>query len=108
VGLIQREIEATGISTIGISIVRSFSEKIKPPRTVFLPFPFGHPMGEPFNVAQQRTVLIAAFDALYSISTPAEIIDLPYKWKREKQSLYEETKRGPLQGKSKNRLINLR
>ena len=83
-GLIQREIERKGISTVGISIVRRFSEEIKPPRTVFLRWPYGHPLGEPFNVAQQRTVLIDALNALYSIKTPGEIIDLPYKWKREK------------------------
>lgn len=82
-GLIQGEIERVGISTIGISIVRSFSEKIKPPRTVFLPWPFGYPLGEPFNEAQQRTVLMDAFKALYSIKTPGEIIDLPYRWRRE-------------------------
>ena len=81
-GLIQREIEGVGISTIGISVVRRFSEKIKPPRTIFLPWPFGHPLGEPFNVAQQRTVLEDAFDALYSIETPGTIIDLPYAWKK--------------------------
>lgn len=107
-GLIQREIEAAGISTISISIVRSLSEKIKPPRTVFLPWPFGHPMGEPFNAAQQRTVLVAALDALYSISTPAQIVDLPYKWKREKQSLYEEAKTRRPGVKLENRSINLR
>jgi D-proline reductase (dithiol) PrdB len=86
VGLIQREIESSGISTIGISIVRSFSEKIKPPRTVFLDWPFGHPLGKPFNVAQQRSVLMAAFNALYSIKTPGEIVDLRYSWKRAEYS----------------------
>ena len=25
-----------------------------------------------------------AFEALYSIKTPGEIIDLPYKWKKKK------------------------
>jgi len=84
VGLIQRAIEREGISTIGISIVRRFSEKVKPPRTVFLRWPFGHPLGEPFNVPQQRTVLKAAFKALYSIKTPGEIVDLPFRWKKQK------------------------
>lgn len=98
-GLIQREIEAAGISTIGISIVRGFTEKIKPPRTVFLPWPFGHPLGEPFKVAQQRTVLVAALDALYSIKTPGEIIDLPYKWRKEKYIQDIETLRSGAGGK---------
>jgi D-proline reductase (dithiol) PrdB len=84
VGLIQRAIEGVGIPTIGISIVREFTEKVKPPRTVFLRWPFGHPLGEPSNVAQQRTVLFEAFKALYTIDTPGEIVDLPFRWRREK------------------------
>lgn len=73
--------------TIGVSIVRSYSEKVKPPRTVHLRWPFGHPLGEPGHVAQQRAVLRKAFEALYSISEPGEIVDLPFRWRREK---YEE------------------
>jgi hypothetical protein len=82
VGLIQREIEKTGIATIGISIVREFTEKVRPPRTVFLRWPFGHPLGEPGKIQQQRTVLLEAFRALYRIATPGEIIDLPFRWRR--------------------------
>ena len=87
-GLIQREIERAGIPTIGISIIRKFTEKVKPPRTVFLRWPFGHPLGEPFNVAQQRTVLVEAFKALYRIKEPATIIDLPYRWRKERYGKY--------------------
>jgi hypothetical protein len=83
VGLIQREIERAGIPTIGVSIVRNYSEKVRPPRTVFLRWPFGHPLGEPFNVAQQRVVLAEALRALYSIQVPGTIVDLPYRWRRE-------------------------
>ncbi len=83
----QREIERRGIPTIGISIVRRYSEKVKPPRTVHLRWPFGHPLGEPFNVAQQRAVLGRAFQALTDIREPGEIVDLPFRWRREK---YEE------------------
>ncbi|RMG00802.1 MAG: hypothetical protein D6726_10740 [Nitrospirae bacterium] len=82
-GLIQREIERAGIPTVGISIVRRFSEKVKPPRTVFLRWPFGHPLGEPFNIDQQRTVLLEAFRALYTIEEPGTIIDLPYRWRKD-------------------------
>jgi D-proline reductase (dithiol) PrdB len=84
VGLIQRVIEANGIPTIGISIVREYTGKVKPPRTVFLKWPFGHPLGEPNHVAQQRAVMKKAFEALYSIQTPGTIIDIPWQWKREK------------------------
>jgi len=84
VGLIQREIEKEGIPTIGVSIVREYSEKVKPPRTIFLRWPFGHPFGAPFNTAQQRVVLAEALRALYTIQEPGTIIDLLYKWRREK------------------------
>lgn len=93
-GLIQRQIESVGIPTIGISIIRSFTETIKPPRTVFLDWPFGHPFGKPFDVAQQRSVLIAAFRALYSIRTPGEIIDLHFTWKGEEYSADKATPEG--------------
>ncbi len=83
-GLIQREIEKAGIPTIGISIARRYTEMVKPPRTVFVKWPLGHPLGEPFHIAQQRAVLEAAFRALAAIKEPGEIIDLPFRWKREK------------------------
>jgi len=56
VGLVQREIEKAGIPTIGISIVREYTEKVQPPRTVHVKWPFGHPLGEPGNIKQQRAV----------------------------------------------------
>ena len=72
-GLIQREIEKQGIPTIGISIVRSYTERVKPSRSLYLRRSFGHPMGEPFNVSQQTAILEKAFEALYTISEPGEI-----------------------------------
>ena len=88
-GLIQREIERVGIATIGISIVREFSEKVQPPRTVFLRWPFGHPLGEPGNSLQQRAVVLEALRALYQIKEPGTIIDLPFRWRREKYEDYK-------------------
>jgi D-proline reductase (dithiol) PrdB len=51
---------------------------------VHLRWPFGHPLGEPSHRAQQRAVLREAFDALYRIEEPGEIVDLPFRWRREK------------------------
>jgi len=58
-------------------------KKVKPPRSIFLKWPFGHPLGEPFQVAQQRAVLTKAFEALQHIKTPGEIVDIPFRWKKE-------------------------
>jgi len=84
VGLIARVIEEHGIPTVGISIVRQYTEKVKPPRTIYLNWPYGHPFGEPFHVDQQRSVLLKAIEALYEITDPGTIIDIPWRWKREK------------------------
>jgi D-proline reductase (dithiol) PrdB len=81
VGLIQREIEKAGIPSIGISIERSYSEKVKPPRSIFLRWPFGHPFGQAFNRAQQRVVLAEALRALFTIKEPGTILDMHYRFK---------------------------
>ena len=82
-GLIQRIIESSGIPTISISINRPYTEKIKPPRSIYLDWPFGHPLGEPGHVAQQAAVLTKLFDALYTIDTPGMMIDVGWRWGQE-------------------------
>ena len=82
-GLIQRNIEAVGIATISISVNRSYTEKVKPPRSIFLRWPFGHPLGEPNAINQQAAVLNKAFEALYAIDRPGKIIDVGWRWHRE-------------------------
>ena len=81
-GLVAREIERQGIATVSLSIQRELTEKTRPPRALFLRWPYGHPLGEPFNVAQQRWVLCDALRALVAMPTPGTIIDLPYLWRR--------------------------
>ncbi len=82
-GLIQRVLEAGGIATVGVSIVRKFTEEVRPPRAIFLKWPYGHPLGEPFNVKQQRAVMERAFETLERAETPGLIVDLPYRWRKE-------------------------
>jgi hypothetical protein len=84
VGLVQRAIEAEGIPTVGISILREVTEKVRPPRSVFLRYPFGHPLGEAFNVAQQRTILLDALAALETITEPGTILEPGYVWRRHR------------------------
>ena len=85
-GLIQRIIEDSGIATVGISINRPYTEKVKPPRSIFLRWPFGHPLGEPGHIDQQAAVLGKAFDALFSITSPGDIMDIGWRWHRETYS----------------------
>lgn len=57
--------------------------KVRPPRAVFVRWPFGHPLGEAGNRAQQLTVIRDALRLLYA-GTPGALVDLPYRWRRER------------------------
>lgn len=62
--VIQRQIEAQGVSTVSISLFRPFAERVKPPRALWVPFPFGRPLGAPNNKSIQRKVIFAMLDLL--------------------------------------------
>lgn len=75
-------LEAEGISTVGISLERKFTEEVRPPRTLFLKWPYGHALGEPGNARQQKFILEKALALLESVKTPGEIVAPPYRWRR--------------------------
>jgi len=66
--------------------LREVTEKVRPPRALYLRWPFGHPLGEPFNVAQQLTILHDAFDFLYT-AQPGELRSLDYRWRGHSYSI---------------------
>ncbi|MCI0483402.1 MAG: hypothetical protein L0Y78_02345 [candidate division NC10 bacterium] len=81
-GLIQRVIELRRIPTIGITLQQEITMKVKPPRALFLRYPFGHPLGEAFHVRQQRTILIDTLRGLETIQEPGTILTPGYVWRR--------------------------
>lgn len=80
----QRAIEAAGIPTIGITLQKEITRRVRPPRALYLRYPFGHPMGEAFATAQQRTILVQALAALETSRIPGEIVEPGYRWKRHR------------------------
>lgn len=74
--MLQRVLEEGGLTTVSISLVREHTEKIKPPRALFVPFPFGAPFGAPGAVDQQHSVLRAALDLLKAPDGPV-LCDFP-------------------------------
>ena len=83
-GLLAREIEACGVTTVALALVHELAVAVKAPRMIFLHWPFGHALGEPGNVVQQRTVLHDMLSMAVSAPRPGLVIDLPYRWRREK------------------------
>ena len=83
-GLIQRAVETAGIPTIGITLQKEVTRRVKPPRAFYLRYPFGHPMGEAFAVAQQRAILVAALRALETLTEPGAIVEPGWVWRRHR------------------------
>lgn len=66
VGLIQGVIEKQGISTVSISLLREVTEKVQPPRALFVDRPLGYPLGEPHRPELQSRIILAALELLES------------------------------------------
>ena len=62
--------EEEGLPTTQISLVREHTEKIKPPRALWVPFELGRPLGPPNDAAFQKRVLIAALKLLEASGGP--------------------------------------
>lgn len=67
-------LEGRGLTTVSISLVRRHTEMLRPPRALYVPFPFGMAVGHPGDVAQQPRVLDALFATLDA--TPPVLHDL--------------------------------
>ena len=73
VGLIQRAVEAAGISTVSITLIEDITRKVRPPRALAVPYGFGHPLGEPNNPELQHAIITEAL-ALLADETPPPIL----------------------------------
>jgi hypothetical protein len=70
-------IETRGVATVVIGLVRPHLEITKSPRSLWVPFPLGRPLGEPEDPAFQRRVLSAALGLLERRDGPVLLIDFP-------------------------------
>jgi D-proline reductase (dithiol) PrdB len=61
---IARVLEEHGFPTVAITSVREHTVKLAPPRALWVPFPFGVPLGQPDQPAEQQNVIDAAFALL--------------------------------------------
>ena len=64
VSLAAAAIERQGIATVTLILLRQIAERVRPPRTLALPFPHGFPLGRPNDPPLQRSVLAAALALL--------------------------------------------
>ena len=69
-GGLAHYLEQDGLATTQISLIRLHSEKIRPPRTLWVPFELGRPFGPPNDAPFQRRVLMATLALLEAASGP--------------------------------------
>jgi hypothetical protein len=62
--VLARVFEEAGLTTLTTAMVREHAEKVKAPRALFVPFPFGYALGKPNDPQLQHRVIGAAIDLL--------------------------------------------
>lgn len=72
-GLVARELEERGIATVCLMPLRQVAEKVKPPRSLVVPFGWGQPLGPPGEAKTHRDVALAALRLAWETETPAAI-----------------------------------
>jgi len=80
VGLVCREVEKAGISTVCISTGRDLTKQVKPPRSLFLNFPMGNNFGEPFNAKQQTAIIERGLQLVEEVEIGGLLEDWPEVW----------------------------
>jgi hypothetical protein len=68
--VLARTLEAAGLATVSVSLVREHTVKVLPPRALWVPFPFGLPLGHAGDTVQQRRVLLSALSLFLEPSGP--------------------------------------
>jgi hypothetical protein len=80
VGLVQREIEAAGMSTITLSSIPDLTATARVPRLAAIAHPLGYLLGQPGDQEGQTAVLRATLHALAEMTRPGSVVHLPFEW----------------------------
>lgn len=68
------------MSTVMVTMMPDFAERLGVPRSVGVEFPFGHTLGHAGDRDGQTAVIRDALRVLRDASTPGTIEHLPYEW----------------------------
>ena len=78
--VLARTLESAGLSTVLVTNMPFWAERIGVPRTLAVEFPFGHPLGQPHKAAQQTRVVGQALEVLETAQAPGTIVHSPERW----------------------------
>jgi hypothetical protein len=78
--VLARVIEAAGISTVLVTMMPYWSDKVGVPRTLGVEFPFGHPLGHAGDRGEQLAVIREALRVLREAREPGTVEYLEREW----------------------------
>lgn len=78
--VLARLFEQQGMSTILVTNMPFWSEKIGVPRTLAVEFPFGHILGQTHDREQQLRVIGAALSVLETAERPGTVVHFQEPW----------------------------
>jgi D-proline reductase (dithiol) PrdB len=78
--IIARGLEAQGLPTIMLTVLREMADAFRPARPVFLDFPLGATVGKPNDPELQREILRQTLSAGIAMKEPWHVHDLPFQW----------------------------
>ena len=81
--MLARTFEAAGMSTMLVTMMPYWAEKLGVPRTVGVEFPYGHPLGRPGDRETQLGIIRSALAMLEEAKAPGDIRELAYEWPQE-------------------------
>jgi hypothetical protein len=77
VSALSHYLEAEGVPTVAISLIRLHTERIQNPRSLWVPFELGRPIGPPRHADFQLKVMTAALELLVAKDGPVLLADFP-------------------------------
>ena len=78
--MLARVIEAAGISTVLVTMMPFWSEKMGVPRTLAVEFPFGHALGHAGDRDEQLAVIREALRVLREARQPGTVRHMEREW----------------------------
>ena len=81
VGLVQGEIERSGIPTASLCLRPEITFGMKVPRAAYVRFPMGNPFGEP-NAPEQHHLVLEQLLRLFETAQGPTFVELPFRWRR--------------------------
>ena len=81
--MLARTFEEAGLSTVLVTVMPYWSERLGVPRTIGVEFPYGHPLGRPGDSETQTRVIREALKLLEEAKAPGEIRELDLVWPQD-------------------------